>query len=579
MTKIDDIVSRLALAVAVSTGLMLAANAPAAGTEPDTVFVNGKIITLDAQDSIAPAVAVKDGRIVGVGSTEAIKGQAGPATKVIDLGGKTVVPGLIDTHAHPTIALSLMETAVNARYPDIKSVKDALAALAARAKTTPKGQWILVVGSSASETKYAEKRVPLKAELDQAAPDNPVVFFNGLHEFIVNSLALKEMGAKKGVPTLPHGGVVALDANGEPTGELFETRADIPSPVTEADLKRYFAKEIPNLWNRYGYTTIMAIIEAVELDVLNAYATSGEAPPTIRYATSVWTDPSGRQLPADLSKVAVAKAADPDYFRTGGVKIWIDGEVDARSGLLYEPYVGYSPDHPAPTDFDGGKGLLVTPQDQADAVASEASKAGMITMIHTSGDRSMDIALNAFDKARKAGGTTIMRIEHFGIFVMKDDQLKRAKDLAITIDLQPAWLNFLGKADQDLLGPERAKTGFRFRSMVDAGLEPAGGTDMSGVYPEAVDPFLHIWTAVTRTSDIGVLQPEQAISVEDALKMWTIWAAKSIGQADVKGSIEPGKYADLTVLSDDILTIAPAKLRDVHAVKTIVGGKVVYSAE
>ena len=145
--------------------------------------------------------------------------------------------------------------------------------------------------------------------------------------------------------------------------------------------------------------------------------------------------------------------------------------------------------------------------------------------------------------------------------------------------VQPVWLLDLVKADYENMGAERASTGFRFRSMIDAGLEPAAGTDVTGIYLANINPFLAIYAAVTRDSDMGIFQPEQAISVTEALKMWTIWAAKSMGEADLKGSIEPGKYADMTVLSDDIFTIPKEGLKDVKVLKTIAGGEVVYQSK
>jgi predicted amidohydrolase YtcJ len=147
------------------------------------------------------------------------------------------------------------------------------------------------------------------------------------------------------------------------------------------------------------------------------------------------------------------------------------------------------------------------------------------------------------------------------------------------ISVQPTWLLDLVKADFENMGELRTRTGFQFRSMIDAGLEPAAGTDVTGIYLDNVNPFLAIYAAVTRQSDAGIFEPGQAISVTEALKMWTIWAARSLGEADLKGSIEPGKYADMTVLSDDILTMPKENLKDAKALKTIVGGKVVYEAK
>ena len=205
-------------------------------------------------------------------------------------------------------------------------------------------------------------------------------------------------------------------------------------------------------------------------------------------------------------------------------------------------------------------------------------------MLHCSGDAGTDIGLNAFEKQLKAGGTpkTSLRIEHFGVFQMNVGQLSRAKELSrkgFKISVQPTWLLELVKADYENMGPERTRTGFMFRSMIDAGLEPAAGTDVTGIYLDNVNPFLAIYAAVTRNSDNGIFMPEQSVSVTEALKMWTIWAAKSMGEANVKGSIEPGKYADMAVLSGDIFTMPKQDLKDVKALKTIVGGNVVYEAK
>ncbi len=195
-------------------------------------------------------------------------------------------------------------------------------------------------------------------------------------------------------------------------------------------------------------------------------------------------------------------------------------------------------------------------------------------------DHSTDIGLNAYENVLKNGKPkNILRIEHFGVFMLSDEQLKRAVDMGIKVSVQPAWLTTLANSNTENLGKERAATGFKFRSMIDAGLEPAAGTDVTGIYLVTLNPFLHMYATVTRNSDMGIFQAEQAISVTEAVKMWTIWAAKAMGEAEMKGSIEPGKYADMTVLSDDIFTITPEKIKDIKAAKTIVGGDIVYEAK
>lgn len=245
---------------------------------------------------------------------------------------------------------------------------------------------------------------------------------------------------------------------------------------------------------------------------------------------------------------------------------------------MYGPYVGHFDTDPA-----GGRGTLVTSQSEADHFARIALRNGVLPMMHCSGDAAMDIGLTAYENQIKTGTPeSIMRIEHFGMFQMNDGQLKRAGAMArkgFRISVQPTWLLDLVKADYENMGPERTRTGFKFRSMIDAGLEPAAGSDVTGIYLDNVNPFLAICAGVTRESDDGIFMPEEAVSVTEALKMWTVWAAKSMGESDVKGSIEPGKYADMTVLSDDIFTMPREGLKNVKVLETVVGGDVVYEAK
>ena len=551
--------------------------ATAFAAEPDAIYFNGKIATLDATESTAEAVAVKDGKFMSVGSAEKITKLAGRATKMIDLGGKTVVPGLIDAHCHPMEAMMMKETWVDCRFPETSSVQEALEHIAAWVKKTAKGEWIFAACVSASENKFKEKRLPTKAELDLVAPDNPTVVANGTHMAIANAAALKKLGIVKGITKLPHGGSVILDGNGEPTGVLTDAQADVPTTPTVAQLEQYYTKDLQEFWNQHGFTSVLAITPAAALPVLQKIA-GMKVQPTIRYTTSVWTSANGEDMPEDLTKFRMPQGTDPAWYRFGGIKLWIDGENDCRTGYMYEPYVGHFD-----TDPPGGKGTLVTSQAVADRFVAIAQKNGVMSMMHCSGDEAIDMGLTAYENQIKSGASgALMRIEHFGMFQLKKEQLARAKAMAgqdFKISVQPTWLLDLVKADYENMGPERTRTGFMFRSMIDAGLEPAAGSDVTGIYLDNVNPFLAIYAAVTRESDDGIFELAQAISVTEALKMWTVWAAKSMGESDLKGSIEAGKYADMTVLLDDIFTMQKEGLKDVKVLKTIVGGSVVYEAK
>ena len=559
------------LASAIAT--LAAATPTRSASPPDAVFLDGRFTTLDAKGTAASAVAVKDGRFVAVGSTKAIRKLAGPGTRVVELGGRTVVPGLIDAHSHPVVTMFFL-SAVDARAPGVPTVAQALQNLEARVRATPKGEWVAVVGASASQTKFREKRLPTRAELDRAAPENPVWFWNGTHAEVLNSAALKALGISKDNLKLPKGGRVSVDASGEPTGEMFEAEANVPFTPAPGTVMGWFREGIPALWNSHGFTTVNGMLALDEIAALRAVAASGFRP-SIRYSAFAFAEPNGAGMPADLREVQMPPGAPRDRFRTAGIKLWIDGEVDAGSGYCTAPYAD-------PTGVpDGGRGLLVTTQPEALAFARKARAAGLAVAMHASCDASSEIAVRAYrELAGEGGPRTPQRLEHYGQFVGSTPEVARAvKDLGLYVVTQPAWLLFLGRSTDHLLGEERARTAFRYGSMVKAGLRPAGSSDTTGAYLEAVNPFLHMKTAVTRLGDKGVVQPEEALSVKDALRMWTIWAARSIQEEKERGSIEVGKLADMAVLSEDLFAIPTGRIDQVEVEQTIVGGDVVYRAK
>lgn len=543
----------------------------------DVIFVNGRFTTLSSTTPQAQAVAVKDGRFLAVGSRAEVEKFAGTAGMVVDLEGRRVVPGLIDAHCHPVETLWMKDDWVDARFPGTESVAATLIKVADRATKTTKGDWIFVACVSASENKFTEKRLPSKAELDHAAPDNPVILGNGTHMAIVNSTALQVLKITKGQTRLPKGGTVLLDDDGEPTGVITDGFADIPSSPQPSEVAGYITTGIPDFWNAHGYTSLMAITPHQVVPALQAISAQVKQP-NIRYSVSVWAAPDGKGFPADLNDFEMPDGADPDFFKFVGIKAWVDGENDCRTGYMYQPYVGHFD-----IDPPGGRGTLVTPQDEANAFADLAHTNNRIAMLHCSGDAAVDIGLGAYEHSAQSGmPDTVRRIEHFGMFQLTDAQLQRAAALVghgLRISVQPIWLTELVKADIENMGATRARTGFKFKTLIDAGLEPAASTDMTGIYLGNVEPFTAMQAMVTRGSDDGVFEPHEAISVENALRMWTIWPAKAIGEGEHRGSIEVGKLADMAVLTHDLFAVAPENIHTVGAAKTIVGGRVVFSRD
>lgn len=562
--------------LSLSTCFLIALSCAQARSAPkaDVIFVNGQIETMDDKQPNANAVAVKDEKFIAVGSNQEIRSFVGANTKVIDLGGKFVVPGFVDAHTHPMETIWIKNEWVDARYPGTNSVKQALEKIAERVKTTPAGEWVYVACVSASENKFIEKRLPTKAELDQIAPNNPVVVANGAHMATANSQALVKMGATKGVTRLAHGAGVLLDQDGNPNGTITDGMGDIPGSPTPTQIQQYYETGIARFWNQYGFTSVMAITPAAALPVMQETSRSHNFP-NIRLSVSVWAAPDGEGLPDNLALFEMPREANPDYFRFVAIKAWVDGENDCRTGWMYEPYLGK-----LETDPPGGLGTLVTPQPKANLHARRANQNGKIPMLHCSGDAAMDIGLTAYEQLARDNPTqTIKRIEHFGVFQVNDEQLRRAaalKAYGLHISVQPIWLLELVNADIENMGMPRARTGYKFKTMIDAGLEPAASTDMTGIYLGNIDPFQAIYAMVTRQSDVGIFEPQEAISVADALRMWTIWPAKSVGEDKQKGTIESGKFADMVVLSGNPFQIPAEQLKDLKADKTVVGGRVVF---
>lgn len=559
------------LAGSLLAGVLFAEASGAVTAEPaDTVFINGRVLTLDERGTEVQAIAVRDGRILATGSTRKLRRLAGPQTEVVDLQGRTVLPGFVDGHAHTALAVRMIERYLDGRFATTPSVAVLLEKIAARASTAPAGQWLIVAGSSSSQTRFAERRLPTRAELDRAAPSVPVMFLNGSHEAVVNSLGVKMLDLQPGVAEM-RGAHIELDADGEPTGVFQEGMMLFPDlRIPPADLERYYSRVIPETWNARGYTSVYTLAPLDQWPVLRKLAQG--APATLRYTIGLHADPGGRLVPAALDAFALPASVDPAWYRLAGIKAWVDSDLPMRGGAVSEPYAG----------DPGAHGILNLTQAELDALALRTRRAGFAFLAHATGDRATAMALDAFEHVQQGQGGPAapgtLRIEHFGEFMLGPGDLERAKRLGVSVNVQPGWIYTLANSTIENLGAERARGAFQFRSMIDAGLEPGFGTDLTGIVLETLDPFLHVWAAVTRNSDAGVFVPEQAVSVDEALRMLTIWSARAQGEDAVKGSIEPGKLADLVVISRDIRKIPPDEIRGLQVLQTIVAGKVVYTA-
>jgi len=533
----------------------------------DIVFLSGKVVTVDANDRIVEAVAVRDGKIVKVGSNSEVEALVGEETKVIDLKGKTMLPGFIDSHTHLADAALSLRYFVDARTPPNKSISDILGRIKKRAKETSKGEWIIAQGSMFQDHKLVERRYPNKEELDEAAPDHPVVMWASAHISIVNSKALEVAGITKDTPDPPGGKIERDEKTGEPTGILKECYTLLPIPsYTHEQMKEAVKIGAQKWWVQQGITTVHCFCGPYAMRIYQELLEEGELPLRIQWI--VYTEDPKIGLDS-LINLGIRTGFGNERIKIGGLKIFVDGAFMGLSAATYEPYIG----------MPNYCGLLkLTPQELTEMVV-KAHREGLRLCIHAIGDKAQDMALDAIEEALK----TIPkedhrhRVEHMGNELTSKERIKRAKRLGVIPVPTVEWVYAYGDFIETYLGPERARQSFLIKSLLDEGLRPPGSSDTLGTEPLSINPFFSIWCAVTRRTFAGnVLIPEESISVMDAIRMYTINGAYAGFEEDIKGSIEPGKLADMIVISDDILTIPTDKMKDIWVEMTIIDGKIVY---
>ncbi len=553
-----------ALALLCTSAVAAAPKAPQA----DLILHHGKVLTMDARGSVVQALAVRDGKIVAVGRDAAVLRLKGGKTRVVDLGGQTVLPGFIDGHVHPQVAIR-MKSYLDAHFSVIPTMAGMLAATHERARTTPAGEWVTVAGTSGNPSYWPEKRLPTKAELDAVSEGHPLLYINGPHTWVVNTAGLERMGVKSGVANL-RGALIELDPQGNPTGVIREGAPLAPDIRLPAEvLRRFELEDIPNLMLPLGYTSINDIMALPNYAAIRDLAISGQRP-KVRTSITVFADSGGHHLPKDLEALKLPASVDPAWYRFAGIKIWADGDVPVRTGFL----IGHYADEP------DNHGLATNTQAELDALVARVHKAGLGMFIHSTGDRSNVMVLDAYEKALKQGGPkTLMRIEHLGEFMQGPGVLERAGRLGVQANIQPGWIWTLGDVTRKNLGEGVARAqAFRFRTMIRAGLKPGFGTDMTGFQRGTDNPFMHIEAMLTRTQKDGqVFLPEEALTLDQALRVMTIWSALSMGEEASKGSLEIGKFADLIVLSQDITRTRPDQIDAITVRQTWVGGELVYS--
>ncbi len=528
----------------------------------DLVLLKGKIWTGNSGAPWVEAVAIRGDKIFKVGTSHEIRKLAGPCTAVMDLEGGLVLPGFIDSHTH---FLSGGFSLSSVQLRGAKNREEFTALIAAKARELGKGEWI--VNGEWDHQQFDPPELPRHDWIDAATPDNPVCVsrLDG-HMLLANSLALKAAGVTKETKAPAGGEIVKDPKTGEPTGILKDAAMDLVfAKIPEASFEQKLRAAEAALVHaaECGVTSVHEMADASSFEVFEELDRRHKLTARL-YVYLPITEVD------TLVRLKIKSPFGNAHLKLAGLKGFVDGSLGSGTAYFFEPYA----------DDPKNSGLLneqMFPEGAMEKRILEADRAGVQLAVHAIGDRANDIILNLFEKAILANGPRDRRwrVEHAQHLSPAD--IARFGKLGIIASVQPYHLIDDGRWAEKKIGPERAKTTYAFRSLLDSGGRLTFGSDWT-VAP--LDPLTGIYAAVTRRTldgkNPGGWHPEQRISLEDAVKGYTVNGAYTEFAESVKGSIEEGKLADLVVLDRNIFEIAPEKIMEAKVRLTVFDGRVVY---
>ena len=544
--------------VLLMSSLVLGQSQPAASL----IVTNAKVWTVDKQHPMAEAVAIIGDRIVAVGSSAEMDPWRGPQTKIVDASGKLLLPGFNDAHVHFVEGGAQLD---RVQLSDAASQQEFVNRIAAQVKKTSKGEWVL--GGDWDETKWSSAQLPTKDVIDAVSPDTPV-FLNRHdgHMALANSLAMKLAGVTAKTPDVP-GGVIVRDAQGNPTG-IFKDAAQQyirkVIPPMNHEQRMHAIRRAMDYAASVGVTSVQHMNpEYADLSAYSELAERGELTTRI-YAAPMET---GWR---DFAKIGIRHAWGSSYLRLGAIKGFADGSLGSRTAYMFAPF----------NDDPKNHGILSDEMHPIEAMRDrliKADTAGLQICTHAIGDQAISVVLDIYAAIVKANGERDrrLRIEHAQHMAEKD--FDRFAKLHVIASVQPYQAIDDGRWAETRIGHDRASRTYAFRTFLDHGVRLAFGTDWDVV---PLDPMLTVYAAVTRAPLDGKLPegwfPEQKLTVAEAVEAYTMGSAFAEFQEKEKGSITPGKLADMVILSDDIFKIRPELIRSVKVETTILGGKIIY---
>ncbi|MBL0156028.1 MAG: amidohydrolase [Bryobacterales bacterium] len=549
------------------------------GADADLIFHGGKVVTVDARFSVVEAIAIRDGRITAVGtSADILRTQRGPKTKVTDLKGKTVLPGLNDAHVH-VLGSALSE--YRQKLPPLDSIVAIQAYVRERAAKTPKGEWIIVPRTLPPRLK--EMRMPTRQDLD-VAPGHPVAF-DGSYVWAANSMALAISGITRATPN-PPGGEVVKGADGEPNG-ILRNASQLLKGAHQAEVftEEEKLKAMEQMLRIYAAAGLTAVgdraVVAEDVALYEKLKTQGRLP--IRVVLT-WRIDAARpldQVVDEIRKSPWKPQAGDEMLKFATFKVTVDGGQSVGTAYQRMPYGPFGRQLYGQTNPDARGTLFVEPE-KLYGIFRAASDQGWQLTAHVQGGAAIDNLLDAFERLDKDKPIAARRHHVMHGSFMSEDAIARMKRMGVAVDAQPGWMYFDVPALGRVFGLQNMRYFFPLKSFLNNGIPVAGGSDhMLGLDKDAsvnpFDPFFNMWMCVARqTREGNSFYAEERVDRRDALRMWTSGAAWIQTSEKQRGTLEVGKLADLVVIEQDFLNCPEEELKSIAPVLTMVEGRTVY---
>jgi predicted amidohydrolase YtcJ len=541
----------------------------------DLLVVSRRIMTMAAPDAepVHGGVAISGGRITELVAPEQLADAAASATRVLDVGERPVLPGFIDVHAHAEVACRCVWGTVDCRAPGCASVADVQERISERAAQTPDGEWIVGQANLFFDRKLAEGRLPTREELDHASRRHPIALRAGGHVTVLNTMALEVAGIDEAFVPPEHSitgkPAVLHDHAGCPTGVVKEMDNILPLPSDDAaDIEAALRAGMREMFTKHGVTTVGEISETLTgIERMDKLAQADELGTRIRLY--LWAPGTLELADGCAWRDHFSLGADSERLRVQGIKLFADGGYSAASAAVKSPYVHVEGEP---------RGDIALTEAMIEEALGRTRDAGLQLAFHANGDRAQEWLCEMIERYDTPTRGLAPRIEHAGNFrpdVQTSEWWSRAQVIPAP---QPVFLYTFGDYFVDYLGEYGARGRFPLRTLLEQGWPLSGSSDVwVGSEPEATRPMFGVWCCVKRESYAGtIIDPDEALSVDQALRLHTVNAARAMGEENVKGSIEPGKLADLVVLDRDPHKVSADALRSIDADYTILGGRVAY---